>query len=710
MLGLLPWAVPRAEQAQTPPATPRETQQPAFRSGIQIVEVDARVFDRNGRFVTGLTAEDFELLEDGVAQQIQALYWVDGPSAVLMPLPSAEAAAPEASPSSATGTSSPEATARHTWIFFFDLNHLTPGAGFDRARKAVEDFLRDRFREGDIAGVVAGGRMVNNRMTSERDELVQAVKSVKPLSDRRSLQIELTREFPRLLDEAEALRIARNDREALARAVQRACSDDPSSYTCERAEAMVREKAARMATLIHRATADTMSALNGLAGGLARIPGPKTLVFLSDGFVVDRVETTLRSIVGQTTRAGARVYAIDVRGLNRGRGAGIIDQFGVDDEAGPVTRFDELADAPNSLAVDTGGIMIRNENNIGRALDRIAEDSGRYYVLAYAPPNQQFDGGFRTIQVRVKRDGLRVRARRGYLALPPSQMLVPRPIKGTGDLEAAPGATAAAVPSPAPPTPPSPAGAAPSGSVSSTPAPPGAPSPASAPPAAPTSTIRLRPDAAGRVATLRAGETAADLAARGWSAYQRGDAEEAYPLLVEASERPDVRPWVIYARGLAEAVLEKPADAVASWERVRRAAPGFFEVHMDLADTYMQLGESSKALAVLRDAQERWPQKADVHNAIGVIHVKRGALDDAIAAFERATAAEPLEGLGWLNLGRAYELRYARGRRYVTSQRRWVAPEDDRRKAAESYERCIAVGGHYASQAQQALSILRWQS
>ena len=79
-----------------------------------------------------------------------------------------------------------------------------------------------------------------------------------------------------------------------------------------------------------------MTSINALASGLARIPGPKTVVFLSDGFVTQQVETTLRSVVGQTARAGARVYAIDVRGLNRVGNAGIIDQAQVNDEAGAV--------------------------------------------------------------------------------------------------------------------------------------------------------------------------------------------------------------------------------------------------------------------------------------------------------------------------------------------------------------------------------------
>jgi VWFA-related protein len=132
--------------------------------------------------------------------------------------------------------------------------------------------------------------------------------------------------------------------------------------------------------------------------------------------------------VGQTARAGARIYAIDVRGLNRGRGAGIIDQAQVVDEAGAPAQFEMGEDGPNSLAIDTGGLMIRNENNIGRALERVAADANRYYILGYQPEDADFDGTFRPIDVRVKREGVRVRARRGYLALETSKMLVPQPI------------------------------------------------------------------------------------------------------------------------------------------------------------------------------------------------------------------------------------------------------------------------------------------
>ena len=679
---------------------PRE--QPTFRSGVQLIEVDVRVFDRGGTFVTDLTRDDFVVLENGRPQKLQALYLVGAGGRAPAPTAAPTPADPAALLPGGTGAS-PEAP--QTWIFVFDLNHLTPGNGFDRARKAVEDYIRDRFKDGDLGGIVAGDKMVNNRLTSVRAELLEAMKSIKPRDDSRGRAVELTREWPRLLDEEEAIRIARNEPEAVQRATQRAATDDPAQ--AQVADMAVMEKGRRLAGEIHRATLATLGAVNALANGLARVPGPKTVVLLTNGFVVQDIETTLRSVVGQTARSGARVYAIDVRGLNRG--GSNLDQAYATDEAGAVPKFETVVDGPNSLAVDTGGMFIRNENNIGRALQRIADDAGRYYVLAYQPESTTWDGKYRPIEVQVKRDGVRVRARKGYLAFEPARMLRPQPLT-------------APAPGPAPVAP-SPVDAPPTTALTSPPidpatARPESPAPVTAgtivttPSSDVTGTVRLRPDPEARVKALSSRETsvagAADLAERGWQAYERGDIETAFSAFSDAAAHPDVRPWVLYALGMTQTALNKPADAIASWERVRSAVPDFEPVYMDLADTYAHLGNLTQALAVVREAEKRWPQSADVHSAIGVIHVRRGVLDEGIRALERAASLNTMDALAHLNVARAYALRFNQGRRYVTSQRRWVAPEGDRQKALEAFKRCVDLGGPYARQAAEEMSILEW--
>src|SRR5574338_423426 len=66
-----------AAQQQAPAQPPAGQQQPTFQSGTQVVQVDVRVFGKDGRFVTDLKPEDFEVKEDGVPQPINALTLIE---------------------------------------------------------------------------------------------------------------------------------------------------------------------------------------------------------------------------------------------------------------------------------------------------------------------------------------------------------------------------------------------------------------------------------------------------------------------------------------------------------------------------------------------------------------------------------------------------------------------------------------------------------
>jgi VWFA-related protein len=138
------------------------------------------------------------------------------------------------------------------------------------------------------------------------------------------------------------------------------------------------------------------------------------------------MESDLRLAVGRAATAGAHFYTIDARGLNKGAGSQIIDQPLATSNFNSGPSFDMQADGTNSLAVDTGGFAIRNENNFMRALDQIQEDTATYYVVAYSASNTTFDGKYRAIGVKVSRPNVKVRARRGYLAVAPPQLLIPK--------------------------------------------------------------------------------------------------------------------------------------------------------------------------------------------------------------------------------------------------------------------------------------------
>src|SRR4029453_9155273 len=71
-------------------------------------------------------------------------------------------------------------------------------------------------------------------------------------------------------------------------------------------------------------------------------------------------------------------------------------------------------DSLKTLAEETGGFAAINANSLTPAFQRIVEGNSRYYVLGYYPPTHPRDGRFHKIEVKVKRPGLKVTARKGY--------------------------------------------------------------------------------------------------------------------------------------------------------------------------------------------------------------------------------------------------------------------------------------------------------
>jgi len=80
------------------------------------------------------------------------------------------------------------------------------------------------------------------------------------------------------------------------------------------------------------------------------------------------------------------------------------------------TESRERGEGSGALAADTGGFSLRDSNDLAAGLARIGRESRSYYLLGYAPPKRRVDGRFRAIEVKVAREGVRLRARRGYYA------------------------------------------------------------------------------------------------------------------------------------------------------------------------------------------------------------------------------------------------------------------------------------------------------
>ena len=163
-----------------------------------------------------------------------------------------------------------------------------------------------------------------------------------------------------------------------------------------------------------------------------------------------------------------------------------------------------------------------------------------------------------------------------------------------------------------------------------------------------------------------------------------------------------------YALGQSSYALKQYRDAVNAWERVRASNPEFEPVYFDLVDGYLQGKDYDQAIRIMRAAGERWPHDPEVFNALGVVQVARGALDDAVGSFQQAVRAAPQDGTGYFNLAKTLELRYGKSRHYIRPLGRWIANERDREAAVELYKRYLEIGGAFEASAREALARLEW--
>jgi VWFA-related protein len=158
-------------------------------------------------------------------------------------------------------------------------------------------------------------------------------------------------------------------------------------------------------------------------------------------------EQRIRTIFDEANRANVSFYPIDPRGLV------VFDEpivptagVGFGPSANPTlppavdnARVMGRSNSLRMLAESTDGLAIVGSNDIEKGFKRITDDLSSYYLLGYYSTGK-LDGRFHSIRVRVKRAGVEVRARRGYLA--PSAADVARGLpKATSS--AAPGSEAA---------------------------------------------------------------------------------------------------------------------------------------------------------------------------------------------------------------------------------------------------------------------------
>ena len=404
-----------------PPASAPAPAVPTFGATAEAVTVDVVVLDKEGHPVTDLQRGDFVLSEDGRPQDIVGFE----------PRAFAAGAGPaEAEAEAAAGTASNErgsAPGGRTLAFLVDDLGIGP-LRMGELAKAISRWLADGAAPGDEVTLVttSGDAWWSDSVGGGRDDLLAVLAHLKgkkgqastldAMSDFEAYSIDVLGTSiesdtlgPSVLDRV-VDRWLRNDyciRDGNNPAISiRSCR----SQATARARQVYAAARARGVNLL--------AAVERLSTGLSGARGRKTVIVLSEGLLRDTEQRAFERAVDASRRGNTAVSFVDVRGLT------VTPLMGADQRQAP--RGGDLGSAiiENSIletaggeymAETTGGSIVRNTNDIGGSVRRLADEGAAYYLLGYQPDRPN-DGRWRKLTVKVARPGLTVRARKGYFA------------------------------------------------------------------------------------------------------------------------------------------------------------------------------------------------------------------------------------------------------------------------------------------------------
>jgi len=430
-------ARPTAQSASRP------ADRQSFASTATAILVDVIVRDKKGHPVTDLTAEDFQLAEDSVPQKIDSFTRISHGSGIGIDVAWRSPGHTVNVAGAAASDPASEAEAATTALVF---DHLSTES-LRLAQKATLGFVPMTGESSARVGVFATdpGVRVIQPYTTDRTRVRVGVEKV--MASGTSTEEQKAQRMDELLDRRRELSAeTRSAESSAASATGGAATRAASEIGAREMELQLLQTELNMIRSFdyldrgHKGY-DTSVALLSIIETLAYTPGRKTIVFFSEGLpVTPALSARLDAVIDAANRANVTTYAIDAKGLQpKSSLANVRKEMetfseerlsqvmaGGDRSQQPLTmgleRVEDTLKLDSRsglarLAQDTGGFLVDETNDLSSAFRRIDEDNQFHYLLTYSPSNVEFDGKFRAIQVKVRRPGTQVFARKGYRAI-----------------------------------------------------------------------------------------------------------------------------------------------------------------------------------------------------------------------------------------------------------------------------------------------------
>jgi VWFA-related protein len=407
----------------------------------QLVNIDVVVRDKRGKYVTDLKAEDFNVVENGVPQKV---VFFDPPLSG-----DGEGSAPSQAPVQTGSTAREGSGARvrqpRNIISLVLDGQTTELANMKQAGAGAIKYIRERVAETDRVAVfsVSNGLQLLQPFTGDKERLVAAVERAYTASNS-------SKGFEQR-DIAENISKLSGTAASDTRSGEAAAGPEQGAAGSAMADAMMANRVLKQyyllrTTLSLQQTRPILAALAAICEGQRTVPGKKTLVLFSQGFVSPAVlDWQVRSTIDIANRANVAIYVIDSAGLRAGapaRGArgpaaphagvsGIVSQEERIRAVGGENVFDRARfegvnrefDILYRISEDSGGKFIKNTNDIAKGLNRVDDEIRSRYTLGYQSTDANFDGSFRKVKLEVRRPDVEVVTRPGYYAIAPDEVV-----------------------------------------------------------------------------------------------------------------------------------------------------------------------------------------------------------------------------------------------------------------------------------------------
>jgi VWFA-related protein len=395
---------PPPQQPKTQPQKPEDID--VVRITTNLVQVDAVVTDKSGRVVTDLKPEEVQIFEDGKPQKTTHFSYNVIESGVVAPAAKSANAdkVDKNAPPTPPVALRPEQVRRTMAIVVDDLGLSFESTYF--VRRALKKFVDEQMQPGDLVAIVrtSGGMGALQQFTSDKRQLYAAIERVKWYASGRGGVGAFAAIEPPTPGAFGADIDAKNQELNQFR-------DDLFSV-------------------------GTLGAISYVVKGLRQLPGRKSVLLISDGFRIYslddptqtfRTQERLRRLVDEAGRASVVIYTMNATGLQTlsltaadSTGGMSADQVETQLSNRRNAAF-ETQQGLDFLAQQTGGIAIRNTNDLGGGIRRVMEDLKGYYLIGYRPDYATFDPKtgrrtFHKLSLKITRPGkFNVRMRNGFL-------------------------------------------------------------------------------------------------------------------------------------------------------------------------------------------------------------------------------------------------------------------------------------------------------